>query len=308
MERQSIGTSLRWLLLCLLRPYLRNRFIDRGKWFLMHRLNPKPGRDLACERYGTRVCRMQGGGLVNCEMKHAADRFVYFTGEYEISLTRFIRRVIGPGWRFVDIGANVGKCTVIAAGLADEVISAEPNPVSHERLKANVELNGFDNVRLLTVALGEEESEAELFQEDENLGGTSLLNTSDTAVAKKVRVVPGDSIVSPTTELRTYLKIDVEGFEEHALHGFRKLLEVGNMVVQVEMTDEWLRKAGGSADSLFAFMRERGYYAYEGVTRSCIKTRVELEAMDRPLDEFQYDVIFLPFSSASQFWNWVNER
>lgn len=160
-----------WLLLNLLRPYLRNQFVDRGKWFLMERLNPKPGDDLGWGKIGILASKVYDGTFIRCDMQHAADRFMYFTGEYEIGTTRFLSRVAGKNWRMVDVGANVGKYMVLAAPLVKEVHCFEPNPISRDLLEANVKLNEFDNVRVHSLALSDQDGRTVLFQSGENIGG-----------------------------------------------------------------------------------------------------------------------------------------
>lgn len=307
LEEQSMGNAqvwTRWLMLRALRPYLRNRLVDRGKWFLLNQLNPRPGPDEVLAKLGTRVCRMRGGGLIECDMRHSADRFVYLTGEYEIACTRFLRRVVGPGWRFVDVGANVGKVTVIGATLADHVIAIEPNTESRFQLERNLRLNGFSNVEVHAVGLSDVPGEALLFQTGLDSAGASLLKQGGDEVEREVSLSTGDSLVGPSS-LRTYLKIDVEGFEEHVLRGFAGLLEQGNIVVQAEITDHWLRRAGGSAVSLFAFMCDLEYYAYTSHSRTRIRTRVELEPLEGPQDRSQYNAIFIRQKTSTAFWEWL---
>ena len=56
----------------------------------------------------------------------------------------------------VDIGANIGSFTVLAAsivGRGGKVLSFEPVPRTAERLKENVALNGFNRVSCITAAV-----------------------------------------------------------------------------------------------------------------------------------------------------------
>ncbi|MFA9479593.1 FkbM family methyltransferase [Phycisphaerales bacterium AB-hyl4] len=294
-----------YALLYGLRPFLRNPLLDRGKWYLFHRFNPRPGHDLTWERFGVRPSRMRGGTRIYCDLRHAADRWVYFTGEYEVILTRFVRQVVAPRWRFVDVGANVGKYTTLAAPLVNEVICIEPNPESRELLERNIALNRFANVTVHDVAVSDQAGEASLYQRGSNIGGASLLRVGTAATEHRVPVVRGDTLIEPS-DRPTYLKVDVEGLEQRVLQGFDQLLRSpGGVVVQVEITDAWLRRAEGSAATLFEQMRARQLYPYLITAHSRIRTVPRLRPLDAPLPDFQYDVVFLPQPSAEAFWQWV---
>ncbi len=96
---------------------------------------------------------------------------------------------------FVDVGANIGAYTVLAAGVAGaKAISFEPGPEAFGYLEQNVKLNDLQQtVTCLNLALGWEEG---VMKFTEGLG----------------------------TENYVCLKIDVEGFETKVLAGAQKTL------------------------------------------------------------------------------------
>ena len=70
-------------------------------------------------------------------------------GVHEPAETRTIREQVPPGGSFVDVGANIGYYTVLAAivaGPGGRVYGFEPEPVNFRTLKKNIELNGLKNV------------------------------------------------------------------------------------------------------------------------------------------------------------------
>src|SRR5262249_32441863 len=77
-------------------------------------------------------------------------------------------------------------------------------------------------------------------------------------------------------------------------------------VVLAEITDSWLRGTGASAAALFALMAGQGYRPYEVyLRRSIVRSSVGLEPLARPLDAYQYDVLFTRAPSAGAFWAWA---
>jgi len=285
---------MRWLALTLLRPYLRNPWIDKGKWFIMHHLNPKVGMESCWARLGKRVVYTRYGFRLHVDPIYAAHRLIYFTGEYEPVVSRLIASIIGPGWRFIDVGANVGFYTLLAAALADEVVSIEPNPVTRGQLLQNVELNPYNRITVLPIALSEKPGVLSLFQDGLDCGGANLLRRpSQNSYEYRVEVRRGDDVIPPTKLGRTFLKLDTEGYEHRVALGCKNLLRDHHCVVLSEITDAWLKQSGTSASQYFDFMRELGYIPYVvGHPRTGLYTKPSLTRQERPLDESQYNVLF----------------
>lgn len=295
---------LRWFALQLLRPYLRNTLIDKGKRFILSKLNPWNGDEDVWQRYGSRTSSLRRGGRIRCDLMYAADRSIYLTGEYELGPSRFMARVLGPGWRYIDVGANVGKHAIPAAFTADEVLCFEPNPGTRRMLEENLALNGLQSVRVLPFGLSDVEGHAALYQHELDIGGASLCASLPHTESHEIRLLRGDQIIPPSDK-RTYLKIDVEGHELGVLKGLGELLSRRNCLVQVEITDAWLRLGGGSAEELFAFMRGRGYFPFALVTRTWLRTQVALVPLAEPPAQFQYDAIFAPFPRPDEVFAWA---
>src|SRR6185312_8497302 len=77
-------------------------------------------------------------------------------GTFETAELRFIQERLRPGDVFVDIGANGGIYTVIAAkkvGASGRVLAFEPGPRNLELLKRNLALNGLTNVTIVPKAV-----------------------------------------------------------------------------------------------------------------------------------------------------------
>ena len=77
-----------------------------------------------------------------------------------------LRSYVKPGEVVIDIGANVGYYTLIAARLVGEtgrVYAFEPDPTNFAILDKNVRLNGFRNVVLEQKAVSNEPGSIELF-------------------------------------------------------------------------------------------------------------------------------------------------
>lgn len=131
---------------------------------------------------------------------------------------------------FLDIGANLGFFTVRAArrlGPRGHVVAIEPHPARFELLRANVALNGLDNVSALPYAAGSANGRATIFEPDDSFGPHSLdvscTAIGDTKFEVEMRTVDTmlDSIKAPPLKL---VKIDVEGFEPQVIDGMIRTL------------------------------------------------------------------------------------
>ena len=68
----------------------------------------------------------------------------WYCGLHEVRDMAFVLHLLRPGEQFLDVGANVGSYTVLAAGaVGAHVTSVEPVPLTFAHLQRNVVLNGL---------------------------------------------------------------------------------------------------------------------------------------------------------------------
>jgi FkbM family methyltransferase len=156
----------------------------------------------------------------------------YALGTSEPMIQNVFADHIRSGCVVWDVGANVGFYSLIASRLVGdgEVVAFEPLPANQEAIRCNLALNEIANVRLVELALSDEEGEAEL--EIHALPTWAKLDTSGDTVFKRDADVSGRVRVSVSTldaqlaSLRPpdLVKVDIEGAEVAALRGASKLL------------------------------------------------------------------------------------
>jgi FkbM family methyltransferase len=168
-------------------------------------------------------------------------------GDHEAELP-FVRTLLRPEDTFVDVGANIGVYTVVAALRGARVLAFEPNANARGMLSANLALNRVeDRVEVLPFALADFSGPAR-FTTD--LESSNHLQTTPEANCEVVEVRELDALVKPARQV-TLVKIDAEGFDEAVLRGARGTLERERPVVIVET---W-----AGAHSLRLFLGELGY-------------------------------------------------
>lgn len=147
-------------------------------------------------------------------------------GIFETKRAAYLRQVLGPADVFIDIGANIGFFTMIAAPKGASVHAFEPDPNNYQRLVHNAQLNGFNDsqVKMYPCALGDESGEVVLRRPlNDNYGMSSIVLDFATD-GVRVPLKRLDDVLSPPA-CRCVIKVDVEGAELQVLDGAKSFLE-----------------------------------------------------------------------------------
>jgi FkbM family methyltransferase len=123
---------------------------------------------------------------------------------------------------FLDVGANVGAYSVLAAGAAGaRAIAIEPYPPTAGKLRRNVQLNGLtERVEIFEVATGDRDDVISFTTGEGPMNHVAA--AGETGILCQVPVRRLDDLLAGRAP--TLLKMDVEGYELPALHGAPRLL------------------------------------------------------------------------------------
>jgi len=193
-----------------------------------------------------------------------------YVGLQEYEDMTFVGHLLRPDELFVDVGANVGSYTILAAAVGAKCLSIEPLPAAFDRLRENVHLNRLaDRTELWNIGVGEAVGTLEF---------TSVLDTTnhvatpleldDDIPRVPVEVLPLDDVLRSRTPL--VIKIDVEGYELYVIRGASRALASGRVLAMVVETNRCSERYGVDVDEAddvlvgsYGFQRCR----YEPVTR-----------------------------------------
>jgi FkbM family methyltransferase len=212
---------------------------------------------------GLRVWAHPGGEM---------DRLLFLTGCLEPNETHWLRQTLRPGMVMLDIGANFGHFTLTAArcvGPTGHVVAFEPSDRECDRLSANLELNGLDNVTIVRAAAGAASGRASLHIADapntgHNTLGRFVYDATREAMVQPVSVVTVDQTVAELGLSRVdVIKLDVEGAELHALRGASATILRDQPTLMIEVNDATLGHQGTNARQLWDFLHNHGYYGSE---------------------------------------------
>lgn len=239
--------------------------LPAGRYRAMSRLCR--GRSLA---FMARMPADLGGSQFVCDLRDSISREVCFTGRYEAQETALLNATLQPGMTFVDVGANWGYFTLIAAhlvGTSGNVLSLEPDPRLFTRLSECVARNGLAQVNALQIAAAAEAGTLNLSGYDEssdNFGLSRIAGTDNaTGIAFAIAARPLDQVLTETgVDSVDLLKMDIEGYEGFALAGMeRALTEHRIKRIILELHPEQLAEHGHAAEDVIARLTENGYRA-----------------------------------------------
>lgn len=184
--------------------------------------------------------------------------------DWEPHTSAVLRDHLRPGMSVLDVGANIGWFSLLAASLVGptgRVIAVEPWSENCRLLLISRAENGYDNVELWPFALDRRRGWANFT----NYVGSNAGYISDSPEA----IAAGAGTIVPTFALDDVLpedhrldliKIDVEGAEHRVLDGAHRTLAKWRPIVISEFSLEMSRRVcGGEPADYIAWFLDRGW-------------------------------------------------
>ncbi|MGA7275399.1 MAG: FkbM family methyltransferase [Candidatus Udaeobacter sp.] len=171
--------------------------------------------------------------------------------QYEPHVTSALLSVLTPGDTFLDIGANIGYFSLLAASVVGEtgkVICFEPNVQNLRLLHASVLENGFQQVQVFPLAASDSRHVLKLQPFGSN--GVLAAAPSKPSNYQFVQSVAVDDLVSAEGRVHV-IKMDIEGYEALALRGMRQLIARHRPILFTEFNMWALRRHGGIEPEFF---------------------------------------------------------
>lgn len=163
-------------------------------------------------------------------------------GLYEPGTSRLITASLKQGSTFVDVGANSGYYSLLAArcvGPGGRVYAFEPYPIAFARLVENIQLNGLGPlVRAECAAVADYSGTSAFYVSDFDDTRNSLVS----GIGREIRVRVtrlDDAIKGVGIEM---VKIDAEGSELSVIRGMKTVL---SMNPNLSLVLEWNRNYSG---------------------------------------------------------------
>gem|GEM_PF-695136 len=216
------------------------------------------------------------GYRMTVDLRNWSERHTYFLARfYDLPTQLLLRWVLRSGDTLVDVGANIGMITLLAARLVGSngrVFAFEPNQTAVTRLREVIAENQLENVTIHSVGLSDEVGDRTLTVFDRHSGSGTLAPISwehDGHVTDRqvVPVARGDDLLPSRLEHPVVIKVDVEGYECRVIRGLERTIRCFRPMVLTEALPGFLARAGSSLEELYSLMTQFGYCGYSLQTR-----------------------------------------
>jgi len=186
---------------------------------------------------------------------------------YEPAVFDYLKRRVQAGMMVFDVGAHVGLFTVLLArwvGPSGRIFAFEPAPGTCAALQDHLALNEVaDRVCVSPLAVSDQEGRAFLYTiatcPENTLSAAHGRLPQAQARENPVSVITIDAFCASRSLAPDIIKIDIEGFEIHALRGARQTLGRQRPVVVLEIHPMNWPEIGVTAAQLEQLLSEVNY-------------------------------------------------
>jgi FkbM family methyltransferase len=219
------------------------------------------------------VGRLPFGPWVRVSGTVCAEWDFLFSHPKEIGTTEFVKSFLRPGMTFVDVGANVGYFTLLAASVGTRVIAYEPTPAVVTRLRENIELNAFDAVTVVNAAVTDRQGTIGFHESPDDPEANSIFGKGGDLIEVSA-VTLDEDLAGRGIQKVDLLKVDVEGAELSVLVGAAKVLSsAARPTIILELNPATLRDADSDSAAIIGWLHASGYqtrnlevFNYQGET------------------------------------------
>ena len=189
-------------------------------------------------------------------------------GVYEKAETRFFQSACRDGMTFLDVGANLGYYTALAAravGPNGRVLAVEPDPDSFGYLEQTIAANAVGNVEAFPVAASDAPATLPLYISTDNRGDNRLYASGEDRPQVEVAARPLDALLRENKiDTVDLIKIDVQGYEPKVIAGLRETITASpNLTLLTEFWPQGIDEAGEDANEFLQTLRELGLTLHE---------------------------------------------
>lgn len=228
------------------------------------------------------LCKLPYGSLILAYGDEMGLKF-FIRKPFEENEWHFIDRFLKTGMTFVDIGANQGFYTLLAAkkvSTLGRVFAFEPQPSELKKLKKNIFINLLKNIIVEPLALGRAEGSTNMHVCLDGQASFSSLQAPSESVKARTKIIK-----VPITTLDKYIqkngissidfvKIDVEGGELDVLKGGTNMLKTLRPILMCECNNIRTLQWGYPVTQLYQFLEDHNYSWFQVMANGFLKKLV----------------------------------
>jgi len=180
--------------------------------------------------------------------------------------TKLMKKFVKKGTAVLDLGANIGFYTCLAADLVGQnghVYAFEPEPHNFSLLKKNVEINGFTNTILEQKAVADKNYKTKLYLSESSTDHRIYEVNDENRESVEVQVVKLDDYFSNGLENLSFIKTNLQGADIANLKGMKNILKNSSkLVVLFEYSPEMMMEFDSDTESIINDLMSMGFELY----------------------------------------------
>lgn len=188
-------------------------------------------------------------------------------GYHEPAVTLLLERLAARKHSFLDVGSHLGYFSILFASVpGNEAVAIELDPSNFRALMRGAEMQPAEvrsRIRALNIGISDQSGTIEVprsraLDSSRRIGGT--LDDVEDRVSVPLTTI--DRLAADLRLLPDVIKVDVEGFEVHALRGARSVLANERPLLLIEVHPAGIAGEGESVSNLLAMLNDAGYKCY----------------------------------------------
>lgn len=213
---------------------------------------------------------------INLYKDNYLSHLIYFN-QFEAETVDFLNSNLKKGYSFIDIGANIGYFTLLAANILSNngmVLSFEPTKETYSRLSENIIYNDYKNIEAFDCAISDYNGSANfnVSSDGHDAFNSFSLPFEGIYTQEIVEVKTLDSFYQKLEKFKNKIciKIDVEGWEYNAIKGAKRILTELDPILIIEFNDANTKNSPFKCKDVYSLLSSYGYKMYALVDNKLI--------------------------------------
>ncbi|CAN5513787.1 N/A [soil metagenome] len=173
-----------------------------------------------------------------------------------------------------DVGTNIGETLLHfgkMVGMDGYVYGFEPDEENFKNVQRNISLNDAGNLHVFNFGVSDKKETVKLYRVDpNNLGMNRILNETEAERFEDYTTIETDTLDNVIAENKIErvdaMKIDIEGYEMHALRGATQLLTSFKPKLFIEVGYTRMINNGTSPTEMVEYLKGFGYKIFHAET------------------------------------------
>jgi FkbM family methyltransferase len=188
-------------------------------------------------------------------------------GKFEPFETAVMQSLVKPGYRVIDVGANIGYYTILFSrltGSKGQIYAFEPDPNNFAILSKNIRINHINNCVLYKKAVTDKNNSYYLYLSEINTADHRIYQTKESRASIPISGLKLDSIKKLSSQRIDLIKMDIEGAEYKALLGMKNILLNNRKIMLIfEFWPTALREAQDNPANLIKYLTNLKFNIWE---------------------------------------------